>query len=93
MDTSLNIASHDTTLVVEPESIVPELETISLVLDPEELAFEIGAWLIGLRSFAASCQPTFAGEARSGEPDLRREFRIVTLALHRLSKLTQRMRR
>jgi hypothetical protein len=93
LDTSLTIASHDTTLVVEPESIEPELETISLVLDPEEIAFEIGAWLIGMRSFAASCQPTFAGETRSGEPDLRREFRIVTLALHRLSKLSLRLRR
>lgn len=78
---------------MEPESIEPELETISLVLDPEELAFEIGAWLIGIRSFAASCQPTFASEVRSGEPDLRREFRIVTLALHRLSKLALRLRR
>jgi hypothetical protein len=93
LDTSLNTASHDTTFVVEPESIVPELETISLVLDPEELAFEIGAWLIGIRSFAASCQPTFAGETRSGDPDLRREFRIVTLALHRVAKLALRFRR
>lgn len=93
METSLTTSSHDTTLVVEPESIEPELEQISLVLDPEELAFEIGAWLIGIRSFAASCQPTFAGESRSGELDLRREFRIVTLALHRLSKLVLRLRR
>lgn len=93
LETSLTSASNDTTLVVEPESIEPDLEPISLVLDPEELAFEIGAWLIGIRSFAASCQPTFAGESRSGEPDLRREFRIVSLALHRLSKLTLRLRR
>lgn len=93
MDTLTTTASHDTTLVVEPESIEPELEPLSLVLDPEELAFEIGAWLIGIRSFATSCQVTFAGEVRSGEPDLRREFRIVTLALHRLAKLTLRLRR
>ena len=93
MDTSLNTSSHDTTFLVEPESIVPELETIPLVLDPEELAFEIGAWLTGMRSFAATCQPTFAAESRSGEPDLRREFRIATLALHRLSRLILRFRR
>lgn len=93
MDTSLNTSSHDTTFLVEPESIVPELETIPLVLDPEELAFEIGAWLTGMRSFAATCQPTFAGESRSGEHDLRREFRITTLALHRLSRLILRFRR
>lgn len=93
LHTSSTTASHDTTFVVEPESIEPELEPISLVLDPEELAFEIGAWLIGVGAFAASCQAMFAAETRSGEPDLRREFRIVTLALHRLSKMTLRLRR
>lgn len=53
--------------------------------------FEIGAWVAGIRSFAASCQPTFAGESRSQTPDLRREFRILTLSLLHISRLTIRL--
>ncbi|MDI1241475.1 MAG: hypothetical protein PSX80_06100 [bacterium] len=61
------------------------------VVNAEELAFEIGAWLSGIRSFAVTCQPTFSGESRNAVPDLRREFWILTLALMQLSRLTIRL--
>ncbi len=64
-----------------------------MVVDVHETVFEIGAWLSGIRSFAASCQATFAGESRSQIPDLRREFRILSLSLLQISKLTLRLQR
>ncbi|MGD9630362.1 MAG: hypothetical protein AB7V18_14070 [Pyrinomonadaceae bacterium] len=68
---------HDITFTVEAEAVSTE-EPISLTrYDTSELAFELGAWLVGIRSFSSTCRDMFAGDGRSGPQDLRREFRIV----------------
>jgi len=91
LDTLISISAADTPILVSPESIEPDAVRSLPVFDAEELAFEIGAWLSGIRSFASTCQPTFAAESRNSVPDLRREFRILTLALMHLSRLTIRL--
>lgn len=85
--------SYDTTLVVPPESLESEFQPVPVVYEPEELAFELGAWLLGLRAFGGTCSDAFAGEANSGQQDLRREFRIASAALQHCSKLTFRLRK
>jgi len=86
LETFTSLSNADTPILVSPESIrsLP-------VFDAEELAFEIGAWLSGVRSFFSTCQPTFAADNRSSVPDMRREFRILTLTLMHLSRLTIRL--
>ena len=91
METLVSITAADIPILVSPESIEPETDRDLPVFDAEELAFEIGAWLSGIRSFASTCQPTFAADSRSSLPDLRREFRILTLSLMHLSRLTIRL--
>lgn len=91
METFTSISSVDTPILVSPESIEPDRDRSLPVFEAEELVFEIGAWLSGIRSFASTCQPTFAADNRSAVPDLRREFRILTLALMHLSRLTIRL--
>ena len=91
LETFTSISAADTPIVVSPESISPDTNLSRPVFDAEELTFEIGAWLGGIRSFSSTCQPTFAADNRSSAPDLRREFRILTLALLHLSKLTIRL--
>lgn len=78
-------------LVLSPDDIEPEIRVQPTVYDTEELVFEIGAWLAGIRSFAATCQPGFAGDIRSSVPDLRREFRLLKLGLLQISTLTNRL--
>jgi len=91
LETFTSISNIDTPILVSPESIEPDAGLSMPVFDAEELIFEIGAWLSGIRSFASTCQPTFAGDSRNAAPDLRREFRILTLSLMRLSRLTIRL--
>ncbi len=91
METLISISPEDTPILVSPDLIEPDSIRSLPVFDAEDLAFEIGAWLSGIRSFASTCQPTFAGENRNAVPDLRREFRILTLALMHLSRLTIRL--
>ena len=91
METFTSISNIDTPILVSPESIEPDAGLSMPVFDAEELIFEIGAWLSGIRSFASTCQPTFAADNRNAAPQLRREFRILTLALMRLSRLTIRL--
>ncbi|MEO5858853.1 MAG: hypothetical protein ABIR33_07885 [Pyrinomonadaceae bacterium] len=91
METLISISSVDTPILVSHESIEHDTDRSVPAYDAEELIFEIGAWLSGIRSFASTCQPTFAADSRSAVPDLRREFRILTLALMRLSRLTLRL--
>lgn len=83
----------DATLVVSPENIESEFQPVVAVYDPEDLAFELGAWLIGLRTFGGTCRDAFANDASGGHPDLRREFRIVSAALQHCSKLSFRLRK
>jgi len=91
LETFTSISTVDSPILVSSESIEPDRDRDLPVFDAEELAFEIGAWLSGIRSFASTCQPTFAADNRSSVPDLRREFRILTLALMHLSRLTIRL--
>lgn len=91
METLISTTTADTPIVVSPESIEPDIGRILPIFDAEELAFEIGAWLSGIRSFASTCQPAFAADNRSAVPDLRREFRILMLSLMHLSRLTIRL--
>ncbi|HQU92922.1 MAG TPA: hypothetical protein PLK77_11525 [Pyrinomonadaceae bacterium] len=91
METYTSLSVTDAPIVVSPDSIEPDMDRSLPVFDAEELAFEIGAWLSGIRSFASTCQSTFAADSRSAVPDLRREFRILSLSLMHLSRLTIRM--
>jgi hypothetical protein len=91
LETLISISAADTPIYISSDSIEPEMCSALPIFSAEELAFEIGAWLTGIRSFASTCQPTFAGDNRSAVPDLRREFRIMTLALMHLSRLTIRL--
>ncbi len=78
-------------MFISPDSIEPDPVGSLPVFDAEELAFEIGAWLSGIRSFASNCQSTFVADNRNSVIDLRREFRILMLALMHLSRLTIRL--
>ena len=91
METFTSVSAVDTPILVSHESIEPDPDRSLPVFDAEEMAFEIGAWLAGIRSFASTCQPTFAADSRNAVPDLRREFRILMLALMHLSRLTIRL--
>lgn len=93
METLTTISSADTPIVLTPDAVVAEPDRTLPVFETEELVIEIGAWLAGIRSFAAISQSTFAAETRNNTPDLKREFRILTLALLHLSKLTIRLQR
>ncbi len=93
LDTLTTTSSPSSPIVVSPESITSETPRVLPPIDVHETVFEIGAWLAGIRSFAATCQPTFAGENRSQALDLSREFRILTLSLLHISKLTLRLQR
>ena len=65
------------------------------VFDPSEIAFELGVWLLGLRSFASVCNDAFAGEQHTDrtEKDSLREFRIMHAALLKSSQLAFRLRK
>ena len=94
METIQTISAHsDNTYVIEPGSFESELQPVELVLDPGELAFEIGAWTTGIESFTNTCRDMFAAESGASAQDLRREFRIVNAALFQVSKLVFRLRR
>ena len=92
MQTLISISAADAPIYVSSDSIEPEVIPELPDVNAEELVFEIGAWLSGIRSFISTCQPAFAGDSRSNVPDLRREFRIMTLSMMHLSKLTLRLR-
>ena len=84
---------YDTTIVIEPESVRTGVTIGNTVMAPAEPAFELGAWIAGIRAFTNSCREMLAADRRTGPQDLRREFRIVNAALLRMSTLCFRLRR
>jgi hypothetical protein len=87
--------SYDTTFVISSEVIESEIQPMTTVFDPSEIAFELGVWLLGLQAFAAVCNDAFAGEQRTdrSEKDSLREFRIMHAALLKSSQLAFRLRK
>lgn len=93
METLSTIPAHSGTYILDPDSIGMELQQVELILEPGEVAFEIGAWLAGIECFMGSGRDMFAAESASSAQDLRREFRIGNAAFLQISKLIFRLRR
>lgn len=80
-------------VLVDIEEVETEIDSIAAILDPEELAFEIGAWLTGMRAFASNIGSHFAADAEPNSQSLHREFRIAHLAVRNALKIGLRLRR
>lgn len=65
------------------------------ITDPDELAFELGTWLLGLKSFAGTCGEIFADDnkAKTETGNRSREFWITHAALLNCSNLNFKLRR
>lgn len=84
--------SYNTTIVTSGVSTDTEPQLPVTVYDADDLTFELGAWLAGLRAFDRTNRDIFAGEADDSQPDLKREFRIASAALRRCSRLAFRLK-
>ena len=84
--------SYNTTTVTSGVTTETETQLPVAVYDADDLTFELGAWLAGLRAFDRTNRDVFAGEADDSRPDLKREFRIASAALRRCSRLAFRLK-
>lgn len=89
------ILDYESAVVYTAEEVKPEFNTVLAVFDPQELAFELGVWLMGIRGFAHACRDAFATEPNSsiGNHDRSREFRIFNSALLITARLNFRLRK
>ena len=93
LETQSLISTFEDSIFVEPEAIDTPIESVPIVLDPEEISFEIGAWLSGIRAFARSHQLDFGTNGAQSTSNLNRESRIVQLGVRKVLSLCLRLRR
>lgn len=81
--------------MLDPVEVHEDIQSLISVFDPEEIAFELGTWLIGLQAFSSACSDAFAheGNVPGAATDRSREFRIFHAALLNCALLNFRLRK
>lgn len=89
------LINYESAVVFAADDVQHDVHPVIAVFDPEEIAFELGAWLIGLRAFSRACTDAFAdeGNTQAAALDRTREFRISHAALLKCADLNFRLRK
>lgn len=89
-----NQIPNDSITILPQEFIEDPSALIVAMYDEDELRFELGAWLAGIRSFLRNADRLFAlKESAGASRDRNREIRLIRATLLRCSKINLRLMR
>jgi len=91
IDTELSI--YDAAVVVAADDVINDVGPVAVVLDADEIAFELGVWMSGLLQFPRACVEAFRERGDGNSEDRSREFRISLLGLQRCASLSLHLRK
>jgi len=91
IDTELS--NYDAAVVFSADDVTPDLGPVAVVLDADEIAFELGVWISGLLNFPRTCVEAFRDRGDSSSEDRSRELRISLLGLQRCAAVSLDLRK
>ena len=87
------LPNYDGAVMFAADTVSHDEHPVIAILDPDEIALELGLWVAGLLCFPRACTDAFHDRGDGSSLDLSREFRLSLMGLQRCSGLTLSLRK